>query len=262
MRSSARPSRADDEHLAKAKAARQDIDAGGSKVSSAQLTFTSAEASLNAALKKISDWQGQTPPANIKLPTPADISHLRSSKASARSALVAAQGDVADAKSRLETARKLIGEAKAAYESAAESTATVIREARKKAVPKDSIWKKIADSKAWQILVAVVTVVIAVAVVIALVVGTGGAVLALIIAAAGLILTLDDIVQFMSGNMSGAEFALAVALSLIPGGKAGKAIVSGLKRAVGPLVKVAGAQGVGGEPGRWLYQVRAPRSCR
>lgn len=108
----------------------------------------------------------------------------------------------------------------------------------------DSIWKKIANSKAWQIIVMVVTVVLVIAVVVALVVGTGGGVLALIIAAAGLILTLDDVAQFMAGNMSGSEFALAIAMNFIPGGKVAKALATGVKRAVRPLAKVAGSLGV------------------
>ncbi|WP_157000546.1 hypothetical protein [Leucobacter komagatae] len=118
----------------------------------------------------------------------------------------------------------MVWEAKDGYTSTSNSVAKLIDAARDPGVPADSWWEKINNSDWWQVIVVIATVVVIIAAIAAFVVTGPIAIIAAVTAAVlGAVLLADDVMAFAAGEMSGAEFAVMIGLSAIPGGRAARA---------------------------------------
>lgn len=107
-------------------------------------------------------------------------------------------------------------------------------QAHDQALAENNIWEKIRRSGAWQIMVAVATVVVIVAAIAAFfLTGPIALIAGLIATVAGALLAINDVLEWRAGMQSGWQAALSVLLTVIPGGlllKAGKSGVTVVSR--------------------------------
>ena len=214
-----------DTNLNKARLARADIEAAQAVLEAAQAAASSVQGDLDRALRTYNQYQYVEPPASVKVPTAYQISQLRYRATGASSSTTSASGTVQEAQDRFDAAKALVLAAAEEFTSAAKTVVGLIEAAKDAGVEADSWWEKIYHSDAWQVMVTIVTVVVIVAAIAAYFV-TGP--LALIISAVAIvgnvILNAQDIMSFVAGDMSAAEFATMLALAFLPGGRAMKSL--------------------------------------
>ena len=150
-------------------------------------------------------------------PTPEQVRDAQARLHAAQAARSSADSAVSAAQSRLDAARKLALDAKHLRESDGRTTADRIHEAADAGIPERSRWEKFKDwaGEAWDVIVQIAKVVVAVLGVVALIIGGP---LAWVVFAAALILLADSIMRYMRGECALWEVALA-ALGCIPGTK-------------------------------------------
>lgn len=182
-----------------------------------------ALADLKAAQSKLDlaghdvDGALKAPGMTAMAPTPEQVQHAQDQLKAAQTAQTAAQGLVDNAQARLDAARALADDAGEARRTDGKETASKIRAAADAGVPPRSRWQKIKDglSDAWDFIVDVAKIVVAVLGVVVLIIGGP---LAWIVLAAALIVLVDTIVKYAKGQATLLDVALA-ALGCIPGFK-------------------------------------------
>jgi hypothetical protein len=150
-------------------------------------------------------------------PTPDQIRDARSRLSSAQAARSSADSAVSAAQSRLDAARRLALDAKHLRENDGRTAAGRIHEAADAGIPERSRWEKFKEwaGEAWDVIVTIAKVVVAVLGIVALIIGGP---LAWVVFAAALVLLADAIMRYMKGECSLWEVGLA-ALGCIPGTK-------------------------------------------
>ncbi|WP_147450800.1 DUF6531 domain-containing protein [Streptomyces hoynatensis] len=211
----------------------------------AQGELTSARGRLGEA----EDWVGRAAEAASRLsegggqdappPDEAQVRAATRDHAAAQEAAAAAQSQVHAAEDRLAAARQLAQDALEMREEAARICARDIDAASDAGIHNRSFWENLGRwlSDAWDTLVAVCKVVVAVLGVIALIIGGP---LALVVLAAAVVVLADTLVKFARGDASLLDVAFA-ALGCIPGMR-GLTTLGGLARGI----RAAAATGLRG----------------
>lgn len=150
-------------------------------------------------------------------PTSEQITAARGRLEAAQAAQSRSEGLVSDARSRLDAARRLAEDAGSLRRSEGRTAAQRVHEAADAGIKPRSRWEKIKDglAKAWDILITIAKVVVAVLGVVALIIGGP---LAWIVFAAALLVLADTLVKYFKGQASALDVLLA-AVSCIPGTK-------------------------------------------
>ncbi|MBZ5734430.1 hypothetical protein K8Z61_07965 [Nocardioides sp. TRM66260-LWL] len=204
-----------------------------------------AKADLDHAQQRLTGASGDLAAANRSAaldtlaPTPGQVQAAQDRLRAAQQAHRAAQGLVEDARRRLDLARRLADDARELREGDARTTARRIDDAADAGIPERSRWQKIKDGAkaAWDVLVKVATVVVAVLGIVVLIIGGP---LAWVVFAAGLVLLADALMKYANGEGSLLDVGLAV-LGCIPGtrGLTSLAALRGAFRAGGTLGALA-----------------------
>jgi hypothetical protein len=191
-----------DAALVRGRAARNDLEAAQARASAAAAAVTGA---ANAGVLTNPDLE----------PTPEQVRDARARLSSARAASSSADAAVDAAQARLDQARALALDAKSLREADGRSTASKIHEASDAGIPERSRWEKFKDwaGDAWDVIVTIAKVVVAVLGIVALIIGGP---LAWVVFAAALVLLADAIMKYMNGEGSLWDVAWA-ALGAIPG---------------------------------------------
>lgn len=193
-----------DHALVLGRAARADLEAAQQR---AQAAAASAISAGNA---------GVLSPTAVD-PDPAKVREATQRLHAAQAASSSADSDVSAAQGRLDAARQMALDAKGLREDDARTTAGKIHEASDAGIPERSRWDKFKDwaGEAWDVIVQIAKVVVAVLGVVALIIGGP---LAWVVFAAALLVLADTIMKYMQGKASLWDVAFA-ALSCIPGTK-------------------------------------------
>lgn len=215
-----------DTALAQARVAHEDLAAAADALSQA-LAAQSSSARTLSRTQNLYDLYKETPaPAGVTVPTDWQLRQARNASSSAASRVDSAESSQADAQARLDAAKRLVAEAKADYDDGARVVVAKLSDAKDAGVRADTWWESIYHSDAWKVIVTVVTIVV----IVAAIVLSGGVALA-ILAVGGALLLADSLMAWQEGDMSTGDFALAAALTFIPGGKLVGAAGKGLSAA-------------------------------
>lgn len=215
-----------DTALAQARVAHEDLAAAKDALSQALAAQASSSRALSHTQNLYDLYKDAPPPAGVSVPTDWQLRQARNASSGAASRVNSAQSSQADAQARLDAAKRLVAEAKSDYDDGARVVVARLSDAKDAGVRADTWWESIYHSDAWGVIVAVVTVVV----IVAAIVLSGGAALA-ILAVGGALLFADSLMAWQEGDMSTGEFALAAALTFIPGGKLVGAAEKGLSAA-------------------------------
>jgi hypothetical protein len=193
-----------DAALVRGRAARDEVEAARARASAAAAAVAGA---ANVGVLRDPSLE----------PTPEQVRDARARLSSARAASSSADAAVDAAQARLDQARALALDAKSLRESDGRSAASRIREASDAGIPERSRWEKFKDwaGEAWDVIVTIAKVVVAVLGIVALIIGGP---LAWVVFAAALVLLADAIMKYMNGEGSLWDVAWA-ALGAIPGTK-------------------------------------------
>lgn len=204
-----------DAALVRGRAAREDLEAARERARAA-----ASHASAMAGVGVLTDPSLQ--------PTREQVRDARARLASANAARSSADAAVSSAQGRLDAARALALDAKGLREADGRAAASRIHEAADAGIPERSRWEKLKDwaGEAWDVIVTIAKVVVAVLGVVALIIGGP---LAWVVFAAALVLLADAIMKYLDGEGSLWEVGLA-ALGCIPGTK-GLTTLSALRNA-------------------------------
>lgn len=197
-----------DAALVRGRAARTDLEEAQARASAAEGRVSSA-----AGAEAL---QPQLPGTNPDLaPTQVQIDAARNRLATARGAQNSANADVEAAQSRLDAARQLALDAAELRNSDGDEARRRINEASDAGIPERSRWDKFKDwaADAWDVIVTIAKVVVAVLGVVALIIGGP---IAWIVFAAALVLLADALMKYANGEGSLLDVGLA-ALGCIPG---------------------------------------------
>ncbi|HEX5769636.1 MAG TPA: TNT domain-containing protein [Nocardioidaceae bacterium] len=172
------------------------------------------------------------------LPTPEQVRDARARLSSAQRAASSADSAVASAQTRLDAARQLALDAASLRDGDAQRTASRIHEASDAGIPERSRWDRFKDwaGEAWDVVVTIAKVVVAVLGIVALIIGGP---LAWVVFAAALLVLADTIMKYMQDRASLWDVAFS-ALACIPGVK-GLTTLAALKTAF----RSGGALGAG-----------------
>lgn len=214
-----------DTNLNKARLAKEDIATAQTDLASAQSAASSIQGELTKALRTYNMYQHVEPPSGVKVPTSYQISQLRHKVTGATNTSTGASTSVEEAQERFDAARSLVLQARDEFEAAAKLIVGKIEEAKDAGLEADSWWEKVYHSEAWQALVVIATAIVIVAAIASFFV-TGPLLLAITATAivGNGILNVDDIASFAAGDMSLVEFTGAMAMALVPGGRAMKSL--------------------------------------
>ncbi|WP_447589659.1 hypothetical protein [Microbacterium lacticum] len=215
-----------DTALAQARAAHEDLAAAQNALSQALAVQASSSRTLSRTQNLYDLYRDMPAPAGVTVPTDWQLRQARNASSGAASRVNAAESTKADAQARLDAAKRLVAEAKSDYDDGARVVVAKLADARDAGVRADTWWESVYHSDAWGVIVAVVTVVV----IVAAIVLSGGAALA-ILAVGGALLFADSYMAWQEGDMSTGEFALAAALTFVPGGKLVGAAEKGLSAA-------------------------------
>ena len=193
-----------DHALVLGRAARHDLDAARARAAAAAAEVTAA-----GKAGVLSPAAGDPDPARVREAT----ARLHAAQAASRSA----DGEVAAAQGRLDAARRMALDAKGLREADGRTAAGRVHEASDAGIPERSRWEKFKDwaGEAWDVVVKIAKVVVAVLGVVALIIGGP---LAWVVFAAALLVLADTIMKYVQGKASLWDVAFA-ALSCIPGTK-------------------------------------------
>jgi hypothetical protein len=195
-----------------------DADAALARGRAARAELEAAEARAHAAASSVDGAANARVLVDRSLePTPEQLRSARARLASAQRAASSADAAVDAARSRLDAARQMALDAKALRESDGRTTAGRIHEASDAGIPERSRWEKFTEwaGEAWDVIVTVAKVVVAVLGVVALIIGGP---LAWVVFAAALVLLADAIMRYQRGEGSMWDIAFA-ALGAIPGAR-------------------------------------------
>jgi len=206
-----------DRGLAQARDAYADLSVAQSALSEAQRSWSMAHAQQLSQQKLQKQYQDVPPPAGVTMPTDAQLRATNRNVTQSQDSVDAASASVASATARLEAAKRLVMEAKAARDAAEQTAVKAIGDAKGKAVKPSSVWEAIQDSAAWQAIVVIATVVLTIVSIVAIFVG--GPLVWAIIAAATALLMLNALMSIAQGKNAWLELGL-LAIGLIPGGRA------------------------------------------
>ncbi|WP_217640097.1 hypothetical protein, partial [Curtobacterium sp. MCBA15_009] len=159
---------------------------------------------------------GSDVPDGVDVPSPAQLRAASDNASVAQGSVSSAQGDIAAAQSRIDAAKRLVADAKGDWEDGERRTATKIGEAADAGLGKQSTWDKIFGSEAWETIVSVAKVVVAVGGIIAMIIPGPWT---LIIAAIALVVLADTLYKMSKGTADGWDLAFAL-LDCVPAGGA------------------------------------------
>jgi multidrug efflux pump subunit AcrA (membrane-fusion protein) len=191
-----------DAALVRGRAARDDLEAAQARASAAAAALSGA---VDAGVL-----------TNPKLePTPEQVRDARARLSSARAAASSADAAVDAAQARLDQARALALDARALRQADGRAAAARIHEASDAGIPERSRWEKFKEwaGEAWDVVVTIAKVVVAVLGIVALIIGGP---LAWVVFAAALLLLADSIARYLRGEGSLWD-VLWAGLSCIPG---------------------------------------------
>lgn len=193
-----------DRALVLGRAAREDLEAARARATSAAAAVDSA-----SGVSVLTDPSLQ--------PTRDQISSANARLSAARNASSSAAGEVEAAQSRLDAARQMALDAASLREGDGRRTAGEIDEASDAGIPERSRWEKFKEwaGEAWDVIVTIAKVVVAVLSIVVLIIGGP---LAWVLLAAALLVLADAIMKYANGEGSLWEVGLA-ALGCIPGTK-------------------------------------------
>ncbi|WP_165956250.1 DUF6531 domain-containing protein [Streptomyces hainanensis] len=201
-------------------------------LTSAQGALSDAEGWVDRAAAESTRLQEEGERDGVEPPDEAEVRAATRDRAAADQAASSARGRVDEAGGRLDAARQLAREAQGLREEAARECAREIDEASDAGIQNRSWWDNLVRwfSDAWDTLVAICKVVVAVLGVIALIIGGP---LALIVLAAAVVVLADTLVKYANGEGSLLDVAFA-ALDCIPGMR-GLTTLGGLARGIRSL---------------------------
>ncbi|MBT1674189.1 WXG100 family type VII secretion target [Curtobacterium flaccumfaciens] len=203
--------------LADAKDATGDLAAAQDRLADAQSTLSHYE-STSKDLSKVADEYpaGSDVPDGVDVPSPAQLRAASDNASVAQGSVSSAQGDISAAQSRIDAAKRLVADAKGDWQDAEQRTATKIGEAADAGLGKQSTWDKIFGSEAWETIVSVAKVVVAVGGIIAMIIPGPWT---LIIAAIALVVLADTLYKMSKGEADGWDLAFSL-LDCVPAGGA------------------------------------------
>ncbi|QKS17254.1 hypothetical protein HUN59_14505 [Curtobacterium sp. Csp2] len=203
--------------LADAKDAAGDLTAAQSRLSDAQSTLSHYQSAARS-LSQVADQYpaGSEVPAGVEVPTPAQVRAASDNTAVAQGSVSSAQGDIAAAQSRIDAAKRLVADAKGDWEDGERRTATKIGEAADAGLGKQSFWDQVFGSEAWETIVSVAKVVVAVGGIIAMIIPGPWT---LVIAAIALVVLADTLYKMSQGRADGWDLAFAL-IDCVPAGGA------------------------------------------
>ncbi|GAB2919462.1 DUF6531 domain-containing protein [Streptomyces mayteni] len=201
-------------------------------LASAQGGLSDAEGWVERAAAESTRLQEAGEREGVEPPDEAEVRAAARDAGAAREAAGAAQGRVDEASGSLDAARQLAREARELREDAARECAQGIDEASDAGIQNRSWWENLVRwvSDAWDTLVAICKVVVAVLGVIAMIIGGP---LALIVLAAAVVVLADTLIKFARGEASLLDVAFA-ALECVPGMR-GLTTLGGLARGIRSL---------------------------
>jgi uncharacterized protein YukE len=202
--------------LADAKDATGDLAAAQDRLADAQSNLSHYQ-STSSDLSKVADEYpaGSEVPDGVDVPSPAQLRAASDNASVAQGSVSSAQGDIAAAQSRIDAAKRLVADAKGDWQDAEQRTATKIGEAADAGLGKQSTWDKIFGSEAWETIVSIAKVVVAVGGIIVMIIGGP---LAWIVLGAALLVLADTLYKMSKGTADGWDLAFAL-LDCIPGMK-------------------------------------------
>ncbi|MGN8050757.1 putative T7SS-secreted protein, partial [Curtobacterium sp. 22159] len=199
--------------LADAKDAAGDLAAAQSRLSDAQATLSHYQTAARN-LSKVADQYpaGSEVPDGVDVPSPAQLRAASDNTTVAQGSVSSAQGDIAAAQSRIEAAKRLVADARGDWEDGERRTATKIGAAADAGLGKQSFWDKVFGSEAWETIVSVAKVVVAVGGIIAMIIPGPWT---LVIAAIALVVLADTLYKMSQGKADGWDLAFAL-LDCVP----------------------------------------------
>jgi uncharacterized protein YukE len=199
--------------LADAKDATGDLAAAQDRLADAQSTLSHYQ-SASSDLSKVAEKYpaGSDVPDGVDVPSPAQLRAASDNASVAQGSVSSAQGDIAAAQSRIDAAKRLVADAKGDWQDAEQRTATKIGEAADAGLGKQSTWDKIFGSEAWETIVSVAKVVVAVGGIIAMIIPGPWT---LIIAAIALVVLADTLYKMSKGEADGWDLAFSL-LDCVP----------------------------------------------
>jgi hypothetical protein len=208
-----------DNALVKGRQAKQELEAARAQLASASTSLDAVAG--NDALKPYSDGSG--PP-----PSEDDVKAARGRLDAAKAAESQAQGLVQNAQAKLDAARALAEQAGDLRKRDGRTAADKIHDAADAGIKPRSRWQKFKDgvAAAWDVIIKIAKVVVAVLGVVALIIGGP---LAWVVFAAALLVLADTLMKYMKGQASLLDVLLS-AVDCIPGGK-GLTTLSALSKA-------------------------------
>ncbi len=227
-----------DEALVKGRVARRELEAAQAAASAAAASAVSAG---NAGVLRPVVGGAEPPSAEA-------VSAARDRLRSARAVSASADAAVAGAQARLDQLRGLALDAKGLRESDGRAAAGRVEEASDAGIPERSRWERFKDwaAQAWDVIVTIAKVVVAVLGVVALIIGGP---IAWVVFAAALIVLADTIMKYLQGRASLWDVAFA-ALSCIPG-----------TRGLTTLAELKAAFAAGGLLGAGLHVAASARAA-
>ncbi|MFG3100260.1 DUF6531 domain-containing protein [Streptomyces sp. NPDC048182] len=233
-----------DKALVKARAAREDLSA-------AQTKLTSADSWVTRASKEADKYKDDPTGSKSDADKP-DEAKVRAATRDAQHAKTAqtnAQSDVDAAQGALDAAKKMAEDARKMREDAAREAKNKIDEASDAGIQNRSWWEDVGDwfSDNWDTIVAVCKVVVTVLGIVAMIIG--GPILGAIVLIAALVVLADTLYKYSKGQASLWDVGFA-ALDCIPGMK-GLTTLGGLAKGAKVLGK-AGLKGMAKGLGKGL----------
>jgi hypothetical protein len=208
-----------DAALVKGRAAKQDLEDARNQLSSA-----SSSVDAVAGLDILKPFAGGSGPP----PSEDDVKAAKGRLDAAKNAESHAQGLVDNAQARLDAARSLAEQAGELRKKDGRTTADKIHDAADAGIKPRSRWQKFKDgvAAAWDVIIKIAKIVVAVLGVVALIIGGP---LAWIVFAAALLVLADTLMKYMKGQASMLDVLLS-AVDCIPGTK-GLTTLSALSKA-------------------------------
>jgi len=222
-----------DKALAEAKDAKEDEATAASSLSGAQSTYNTYNNQVIAAEKLREKYpEGEGAPSGTKVLTDYQFNALKNNRTVASNRVNELSGDISDASSRVEAAKKLVQEAHGDWTERETATVTAIGKSADAGLGEQSFWDKVFGSEVWETIITVCKIVVAIGGIIVMIIGGP---LAWIVLAAALLVLADTLYKMSKGQADGWDLAFAL-LDCIPGAK-GLTTAAGLLSGAGALLK-------------------------
>ena len=222
-----------DKALAEAKDAKEDEATAASSLSGAQSTYNTYNNQVIAAEKLRDKYpDGEGAPSGTKVLTDYQFKALKNNRTVASDRVNELSGDISDASSRVEAAKKLVQEAHGDWTERETATVTAIGKSADAGLGEQSFWDKVFGSEVWETIITVCKIVVAIGGIIVMIIGGP---LAWIVLAAALLVLADTLYKMSKGQADGWDLAFAL-LDCIPGAK-GLTTAAGLIGGAAALIK-------------------------